>query len=180
MLQYVHALTYLFLQSRDIESSPPAWRSLMIYFGGLTFYAEDPKHFLKIPNVIAARRIAESVLQKYELLESLPAALNLLKRYIRQSLQSLLYDLATILYYIVLSALFQTMLLLINQLLLTVLANLLDQEKDKDIQYILYKKFIYSSLAIAVIEKAIYRDLLYITIVVYKRKDIQKDAQQSL
>ena len=55
----------------------------MIYFGGLTFYAEDPKHFLKIPNVIAARRIAESVLQKYELLESLPAALNLLKRYIR-------------------------------------------------------------------------------------------------
>ena len=51
----------------------------MIYFGGLTFYAEDPKHFLKIPNAIAARRIAESVLQKYELLGSLPTALNLLK-----------------------------------------------------------------------------------------------------
>ena len=29
----------------------------MIYFGGLTFYAEDPKHFLKIPNAIATRRI---------------------------------------------------------------------------------------------------------------------------
>lgn len=51
----------------------------MICFGGLTFYAEDPKHFLKIPNVIAAQRIAESVLQKYGLLESLPSALNLVQ-----------------------------------------------------------------------------------------------------
>jgi len=51
----------------------------MIYFGGLTFYAEDPKHFLKIPNAIAARRIAGSVLENYGLLESLPAALNLLE-----------------------------------------------------------------------------------------------------
>jgi len=51
----------------------------MIYFGALTFYAEDPKHFLKIPNVIAAQRIAESVLEKYGLLESLPAALDLLE-----------------------------------------------------------------------------------------------------
>ena len=46
----------------------------MIYFGGLTFYAEDPKHFLKIPNAIAARRIAGSVFEKYGLLESLPTA----------------------------------------------------------------------------------------------------------
>ena len=51
----------------------------MIYFGGLTFYAEDPKHFLKIPNAIAARCIAGSVFEKYGLLESLPAALNLLE-----------------------------------------------------------------------------------------------------
>ena len=51
----------------------------MICFGGLTFYAEDPKNFLKIPNAIAARRIAESVLRKYGLLESLPSALNLLQ-----------------------------------------------------------------------------------------------------
>lgn len=65
--------------SRDIESCLPAWRSLMIYFGGLTFYSEDPKHFLKIPNAIAARRIAGSAFERYGLLESLPTALNLLE-----------------------------------------------------------------------------------------------------
>ena len=55
---------------------------------------------------------------------------------------------------------------------LAVLANLLDQEEDKDIQYILYKKFIYSSLAITVAAEAVYRDLLYITAAVQKCKDI--------
>ena len=37
---------------------------------------------------------------------------------------------------------------------LTVLANLLDQEEDEDTWHIPYEKFIYSSLAIAVIAKA--------------------------
>ena len=63
---------------------------------------------------------------------------------------------------------------------LAVLANLLDQEEDKDIQYILYKKFIYSSLAITVAAEAAHRDLLSTTAAVQKRKDIQKDTQQSL
>lgn len=51
----------------------------MIYFGALTFYAENPKYFLKIPNAISARRIGEAVLQKYELLGSLYTALGLLE-----------------------------------------------------------------------------------------------------
>jgi len=52
---------------------------LLIYFGALTFYAEDPEYFLKIPNAISARRIGETVLQKYELLGSLRTALGLLE-----------------------------------------------------------------------------------------------------
>src|SRR5271156_6344852 len=50
----------------------------MIYFGGLTFCSKDPAHYLKIPNKIAAKRIAEAVLQKYGLIESLSAALEFL------------------------------------------------------------------------------------------------------
>ena len=63
---------------------------------------------------------------------------------------------------------------------LTVLTNLLNQEEDEDIQYILYKKFIYKSLAIAVAAKATYRDLLRTTTIVQKRKDMQKDTWQLL
>ena len=51
----------------------------MIYFGALTFYAEDPEYFLRIPNAISARRIGETVLQQYELLGSLHTALGLLE-----------------------------------------------------------------------------------------------------
>ena len=50
----------------------------MIYFGGLTFHPEDPANYLKIPNKIAAKRIAEAVLEKYGLHESLNAALEFL------------------------------------------------------------------------------------------------------
>ena len=55
---------------------------------------------------------------------------------------------------------------------LAVLANLLDQKEDKDIWYILHKKFIYSSLAIVVAAKAVYKDLLRTTAAVQKCKDI--------
>lgn len=65
--------------SKDIRTSQPAWRSLLIYFGALTFYAEDPGHFLKISNAISARRIGKTVLQQYELLNSLDTALGLLE-----------------------------------------------------------------------------------------------------
>ena len=40
----------------------------MLYFGGLTFCATNPKLYLKIPNAVAAQRIAEAVLQKYKIL----------------------------------------------------------------------------------------------------------------
>ena len=63
---------------------------------------------------------------------------------------------------------------------LAVLANLLNQEEDEDIQYILHKKFICSSLAIIVAAEAAYRDLLHTTAAVQKHKVMQKDAQQSL
>ena len=62
-----------------MKNSKPAWRSLLIYFGALIFYAEDPQYFLKIPNAISARRIGETVLQQYELLDSLRTALGLLE-----------------------------------------------------------------------------------------------------
>ena len=52
----------------------------MIYFGGLTFSSQDPANYLKIPNKIAAKRIAEAVLKKYGLRDSLHAALGFLYR----------------------------------------------------------------------------------------------------
>ena len=64
--------------------------------------------------------------------------------------------------------------------MLTVLADLLDQEEDEDTQYILYKKFIRGSLVIAVTAEAEHRDLLHTTAAAQKRKDMRKDAQQSL
>src|SRR6266480_842485 len=58
------------LLSQDIDNSQSAWRSLMIYFGGLTFSPQDPENYLRIPNKIAAKRIAEAVLKKYGLRDS--------------------------------------------------------------------------------------------------------------
>jgi hypothetical protein len=59
----------------DVEHSRPAWRSLMLCYGGLTFDPKDPAHHLKIPNFVAAERIASAVLEKYELRETLDCAL---------------------------------------------------------------------------------------------------------
>ena len=56
--------------------------------------------------------------------------------------------------------------------MLIVLTDLLDQEEDEDMWYILYKKFIYGSLVIAVAVKAAYRDLLRTTAAAQKRKDM--------
>ena len=63
---------------------------------------------------------------------------------------------------------------------LAVLADLLDQEEDEDTWYILHEKFIRGSLAIAVAAEAAHRDLLRTTAAAQKRKDMQKDAWQSL
>jgi hypothetical protein len=48
----------------------------MLYHGGLTFDSEDPVHYLKIPNLVAEKRIARAVLEKYELRHSLPSVLD--------------------------------------------------------------------------------------------------------
>ena len=61
--------------SRDIEQSQSAWRSIMLHYGGLTFYLDDPANYLKIPNSVAAKRIASVVLERYGLQQSLNAAL---------------------------------------------------------------------------------------------------------
>ena len=50
----------------------------MVYFGGLTCDPTNPEHFLKIPNRVAATRIAEAVLERYKLSRSLPVALQTL------------------------------------------------------------------------------------------------------
>ena len=47
----------------------------MLCYGGLTFYQKDPAHFLKIPNLVAAERIAEAFLERYGLCGSLNSAL---------------------------------------------------------------------------------------------------------
>ena len=68
-----------FLQTLDTENTEAAWRSLMLYFGALTFWPEDSEQFLKIPNVIAARRIAQAVLRKYGALKTLDSSLRFLE-----------------------------------------------------------------------------------------------------
>ena len=50
----------------------------MVYFGGLTFDPADPAKYLKIPNTVAAKRIAKVVLERYKLSQSLPVALQTL------------------------------------------------------------------------------------------------------
>ena len=60
--------------SRDFKQSQPAWRSLMLYYGGLSFHPKDPGHYLRIPNLIAVKRIAQAVLKRYGLRESSTSA----------------------------------------------------------------------------------------------------------
>src|SRR5205085_4409820 len=64
---------------RDVEHSRRAWRSLMLCYGGLTFDPKDPAHYLKIPNLVAAERIAEVVLERYQLRDSINSALEQLE-----------------------------------------------------------------------------------------------------
>jgi hypothetical protein len=48
----------------------------MLCYGGPTFDLKDLAHNLKIPNLVAAERIASTVLEKYELRETLSTALD--------------------------------------------------------------------------------------------------------
>jgi hypothetical protein len=58
-----------------MDDSQSAWRSLMIYFGGLTFDPKEPATYLRVPNKVAAKRIATAVLERYNLRESFKFAL---------------------------------------------------------------------------------------------------------
>jgi hypothetical protein len=51
-----------------------AWRSLMVYMGGLTFDSDDPSKFLKIPNLIAAKRFGSALLDRLRLYSSIKNA----------------------------------------------------------------------------------------------------------
>src|SRR5947207_5152481 len=65
----------------DVSTQQEAWRSLMLYHGGLTFYPKDPKRYLKIPNRIAADRIARTVIREYSHRESIQSALSTLQNH---------------------------------------------------------------------------------------------------
>ncbi|KIX05369.1 uncharacterized protein Z518_06241 [Rhinocladiella mackenziei CBS 650.93] len=69
------------LRDLNEDEDYSSWRSLTIYFGGLTFHPEKPTTHLKIPNRVAADRIALAVLRKYGLCNSLSEALRYLVDY---------------------------------------------------------------------------------------------------
>src|SRR3954451_22595756 len=50
----------------------------MVYVGALTFDPKHPENHLKIPNQVAARRIAQAVLERFKLSMSLNVALQTL------------------------------------------------------------------------------------------------------
>src|SRR6266480_7811143 len=47
----------------------------MVYMGGLTFDSDDPSNFLKIPNVVAAKRFGFALLDRLGLFSSMKDAL---------------------------------------------------------------------------------------------------------
>ncbi|KAF8537832.1 hypothetical protein BDD12DRAFT_201139 [Trichophaea hybrida] len=65
MLRQEFGLTDL---GNDIKNDLAAWQAYVLYHGGFTFDSNNPSKYLKIPNQIAARRIADAVLRRYGLL----------------------------------------------------------------------------------------------------------------
>jgi hypothetical protein len=47
----------------------------MVYMGGLTFDSDDPSKFLRIPNLVAAKRFGSALLDRYGLYNSMRDAL---------------------------------------------------------------------------------------------------------
>jgi hypothetical protein len=52
----------------------------MVYMGGLTFDSNDPSKFLKIPNLVAAKRFGSALLDRHGLSSSMKDALYTLVR----------------------------------------------------------------------------------------------------
>jgi hypothetical protein len=57
------------------EGDISAWRSLMVYMGGLTPDLDNPSNFLKIPNLVAAKRFGSALLDRHGLSGSMKDAL---------------------------------------------------------------------------------------------------------
>ena len=53
-----------------VEGDMSAWRSLLVYMGGLTFDSAEPSKFLKIPNLVAAKRFGTALLDRLGLYQS--------------------------------------------------------------------------------------------------------------
>jgi len=51
----------------NTTKSKEAWLSLMRYAGGLTYAKEEPRKWLKIPNLVQVKRFAMAVLEHYQL-----------------------------------------------------------------------------------------------------------------
>ncbi|RPB19295.1 DUF1703-domain-containing protein [Terfezia boudieri ATCC MYA-4762] len=73
-IEYSNFKLQFTLRDLSNEEDYISWRSLIVYFGGLTFHPEKPTTHLKIPNRVAANRIALAVLGKYDLRNSLTEA----------------------------------------------------------------------------------------------------------
>jgi len=54
--------------SHDNKSS---WRSMLVYFGAFTFDADNPETHIRIPNRVALKRFATTVLKGYDIARSL-------------------------------------------------------------------------------------------------------------
>jgi len=52
-----------------------SYRSLIVYFGGLTFDSNAPTRQLKLPNQIAALRVAHKILRRHDVSNSLETEL---------------------------------------------------------------------------------------------------------
>ena len=52
----------------------------MVYMGGLTFDSNDPSKFLKIPNLVAAKRFGSAILERLGIYNSMKTALHSLAR----------------------------------------------------------------------------------------------------
>ncbi|KAF8432803.1 hypothetical protein BGX38DRAFT_1146330 [Terfezia claveryi] len=57
-IEYSNFKLQLTLRDLSSEEDHTLWRSLIVYFGGLTFHPEKPTTHLKIPNRVAANQIA--------------------------------------------------------------------------------------------------------------------------
>ena len=53
----------------------------MLYFGGLTFNEKNPQEYLRIPNKVASLRIANTILNRYELRDSVESVINILENH---------------------------------------------------------------------------------------------------